>query len=298
MGPEQGGRPNPDFLTKQEVIVSEQPNQDQINFWNSEGGAQWVENQEMMDGNMQVFTSSLLDRARVEPDMEVLDIGCGCGGSALAALAAGGNITGVDISEQMINRARERAENAAGSTEFFVADAMTHKWHKQYDLIISRFGVMFFEDPVVAFTNMLAALRPGGRICFICWQPPQQNPWITVPMSAVRPYLPPAEPAKPNMPGMFGLADPARTKEVLTGAGFEDVECEDVRLANRMADGTVEGTVQFLLVALPLRRQLGEMSPENRDNALRDMKQTLSENLTDGKVVLGAGCWIVTATKP
>jgi SAM-dependent methyltransferase len=278
--------------------MSEQPNQDQINFWNSEGGAQWVENQEMMDGNMRVFLSSLLQHASIEPDMQVLDIGCGCGGSTLAAAEAGGNLTGIDISEQMINRARERAEQSTGNIEFLVADAMTYEWPKEYDLIISRFGVMFFEEPVVAFKNLLAALRPGGRICFICWQPAKENPWITVPMSAVRPYLPPAEPPKPGAPGMFGLADPVRTEDILTQAGFENVQCEDVRLDNRMADGTVEGTIQFLKEVGPLRRQLAEVPAENSNKAMADMKQALSENLTDGKVVLGAGCWVVTARKP
>jgi len=277
--------------------MSNEPNQDQIKFWNSDGGAQWVENQEMMDRNLEVFVTSLLERANIEPGMQVLDIGCGCGGSTFKALEAGASLTGIDISKQMIDRAQERAKQVKGKIEFLVADAMTYCWTKQYDLIISRFGVMFFEDPVAAFSNLLSALRPGGKICFICWQPPKENPWITVPMSAVRPYLPPAEPADPNAPGMFGLANPERVKEILTSAGFEDISCEDVRLENQMADGTVEGTVQFMTEIGPLRRQLGEMSDTERESALGAMRQVLSDNLTDGRVKLGAGCWVVSATK-
>ncbi len=278
--------------------MSNKPNQEQIKFWNSEGGAQWVENQEMMDRNLEVFVTSLLKRANIKPGMSILDIGCGCGGSTFKALEAGASLTGVDISEQMIERARERAKEIGGDIEFLVADAMTYQWSKQYDLVISRFGVMFFEDPVAAFSNILSALRPGGKICFICWQPPKENPWITLPMSAVRPYLPPPEPTDPNAPGMFGLADPERTRQILGSAGFEDILCEDVRLINQMADGTVEGTVQFMTEIGPLRRQLGEMSEADRDNALSAMKKVLSENLSDGKVRLGAGCWILSATKP
>ena len=161
----------------------------------------------------------------------VLDVGCGCGHTALALadqVGPRGSVTGIDISRPMLGRARERQqEQQLQNLIFLPADAQTHQFEPaSVDLIFSRFGVMFFEDAAQAFGNLRTALRPGGRLCFLCWQELRKNDWVRVPLQAAAQHVPLPPRPEPGAPGPFSLADPARVRDILDAAGFRNVRCQ------------------------------------------------------------------------
>ena len=160
----------------------------------------------------------------------VLDIGCGCGHTSLSLahrVGAQGAITGIDTSAPMLSLARTPAEHRAepgAAIEFVEADAQTHAIQRDsFDAVFSRFGVMFFEDPVAAFSNIRTALRPNGRLGFCCWQPRAVNPFMTVPAQAALELLPPPPEMPPRAPGPFAFAEPDYIHSILSRSGFSDI---------------------------------------------------------------------------
>src|SRR5882672_4013246 len=201
-------------------------NRAQIDYWNHAGASRWVAHQERLDRSFQPIDVAVQARAAAAPDEHVVDVGCGCGGSTLALaerVGPRGSVLGVDVSAPMLARARERAASLpwVGFTE---ADATTHRFEPDADLLYSRFGVMFFDDPARAFANLRAALRNSGRMCFVCWRSPAENPWFTVPVAAAERVLGPLPPLPPNAPSPFALADQERVHALLTSAGFRAVQ--------------------------------------------------------------------------
>lgn len=203
-------------------------NAEQAVYWNSAPGLKWVENEALLDGMMAAVLERLLGLAAPRPGEVVLDIGCGTGASTLAlaaAVAPGGRVVGADISEPQIARARERvAEARLEGVAFQVADVQSHDLGAgAFDLVASRFGVMFFAEPAAAFANMRRAMRPGGRLAFAAWAPMAENPWFVIPRDAAvaRVGAVPAEPA--GSPGPFGLDDIARGVDLLARAGLVGV---------------------------------------------------------------------------
>ena len=212
----------------------DQPNADQAEYWNSDNGQTWVTHQDGLDKALDNPGMRLLERAAPCAGEHVLDIGCGAGATAFFAaerVGADGRITGLDISEVLLSHARGR--NRFETVEFLLADAQTHPFTPDsYDLVISRFGVMFFGDPVAAFTNLKTALKPGGRLHAVAWAPMAANPWFKAPLDfAVARYGPP-EPAPPRAPGPMAFQETAYVEEILEAAGFQEiaVEIEDVPL--------------------------------------------------------------------
>lgn len=205
-------------------------NTEQIDFWNGPGGDRWVKHQEILDRTLEPFGRAVLEAARPLPGEHVVDVGCGCGWTALAlAVAVGprGSVLAVDVSAPMLGLARRRAqERSLSNATFAVADASTHAFEAKHDLLLSRFGVMFFRDPTAAFTNLRRALKPGGRLAFVCWGPVAENPWFRVPMVAAGTVVPLPEPTGPEEPGPFAFADRARVQRILEGAGFGQVTLE------------------------------------------------------------------------
>ena len=161
-------------------------NQEQIDYWNGNAGTTWVDSQERMDKMLAPLTSPLLARANAAPGERILDVGCGCGDTSLQLAASGASVWGVDISKPMLERAAARAQlMSQANTHFSVADAATADLPAEHDLVFSRFGVMFFSDPVAAFANLYGSLKPNGRLCFLCWQPPRNNPWMSTAGAAI-----------------------------------------------------------------------------------------------------------------
>lgn len=276
-------------------------NREQAEYWNVLAGPRWVEQEERLDAQLRPLGALSIERLGVEPGHRVLDVGCGCGDHALALAARAGPkgaVLGVDVSEPMLARARERARGM-GNVSFVAADAQTHDFGGSFDRVASRFGVMFFDDFPAAFANLRRALRPGGRIAFVCWQRIEENPWMAVPMDAARPWMPPPPVAPyPGMPGPFGLDDPARIRGALAAAGFADVRLDDVRVPVRVGSArTLEEAVRFLLVAGPAAAALRGAAPEVRPAVESALRAALAPYVDASGVWLPGAAWIVTAQR-
>ena len=200
------------------------PNADQIRHWNELNGARWAALQGRLDAQLDPIGLAAMERLVLAPGARVLDVGCGCGSTTLELarrVGPGGSVTGVDISAPLLARAVERAgDGAVANARFVQADAQTFALEEgAYDAVFSRFGVMFFADPVAAFANLRRALAPGGALAFVCWRDAKENARVTVPMKAARPFLEAPAPPVPGAPAPFSLADRARLEAVLTAAG-------------------------------------------------------------------------------
>ena len=198
------------------------PNDEEIAYWNAEAGSRWAEFQERIDRAFAALSAAGLAAAAVKPGEAVLDIGCGCGATSLDLAAAAQAVTGIDVSRSMLGVAERRAAaTGIANAEFTLADASTYAFERAaFDVAFSRFGVMFFEDPVAAFTNIRPALKPTGRLTFVCWRDLAANPWFSVPVEAVRPFVPPQPKVDPNEPGPLSFKDPERVREILERAGL------------------------------------------------------------------------------
>src|SRR5262245_46007267 len=208
--------------------VGEIVNVDQAREWGGPEGEHWVANQARFEELDRAFTPVLIDAAALGPAERVLDIGCGCGQTTLLAArrAAAGSALGVDLSAPMLARAvADAAAAGVRNVRFERADVQVHPFPPAgFDLALSRFGVMFFADPVAAFTNVAAALVPGGRVVFLCWQDVAANEWVTVPATAALAHVPAPDFGSADAPGPFSLASPARITDLLSRAGFEDTQ--------------------------------------------------------------------------
>ncbi len=270
-------------------------NEDQIEYWNDNAGLKWVEQQDVMDATLAPVTDLLMAAAAIVRGERVLDIGCGTGETSLIATDAGADVTGVDVSKPMLDLAKSRAD---GRAELMLADASEYQADEAFDLIISRFGVMFFEDPIAAFTNIKANLKPGGRMVFACWNHPKLNQWVMVPMQAIKPLLPDAPETDPHAPGPFAFADADRLKGILSEAGFDDVSMTSHAIDFSLAEsGGVDGAVYFSSQIGPASRALGEVDDELKAKILIALKEALAPyDDGDGRVALPGGIWIVRAS--
>ncbi len=210
-------------------------NADQAEFWSSTTGAQWVELQDRIDTLLSGVLDRLLSKADVTPGQSVLDIGCGTGASVLALcerVGPEGAVEGLDIAAQMLERARERAQAAGhGNARFTLSDAQVHPFApRQYDQVVSRFGVMFFEDTVAALGNIARAVKPGGRMTFACWGRMADNPWFEVPRTAAIAELGAVPPADPYAPGPMAFHDRDHVLGLFRQAGITEVRAEEVEL--------------------------------------------------------------------
>ncbi|MEQ8899199.1 MAG: class I SAM-dependent methyltransferase [Roseovarius sp.] len=251
--------------------MSKAPNSGQAEFWSSVTGDKWVRNAHVLDAAMAPALDCVLQAAALQPGERVLDIGCGTGASTLAAarrVGPGGHVTGADISPVMLEAARQRAAEAGCDQAGFVAaDAQTHAFEAAaYDAMISRFGVMFFDDPVAAFANMAKALRPGGRMHVICWSGLQQNPWFSLPRQVAVDRLGETGPDDPRAPGPMAFAELDYVRGILDSAGLEEISAEEVAL-DLTPMGTVEEVAKFATHIGPASRVLMEKDGTKEDKA-------------------------------
>jgi len=212
-------------------------NTEQSALWNGTAGEAWVSQQRLLDASFAGFEQLLVNEVAKAGARRVLDIGCGAGATTLAIarhLAAAGSCTGIDISAPLIEVARMRAAHETGRADFLIADAQTHEFAgPEFDLAVSRFGVMFFEDPVAAFANLRGAMRAGGGLRAFTFRDVRENPFMTTAERAAAPFLPDVPPRRPDGPGQFAFAHRNRVHEILSNAGWSaiDLQPRDVRCA-------------------------------------------------------------------
>jgi SAM-dependent methyltransferase len=273
-------------------------NADQFTYWNEQTGAAWIELEEHTDVLTRPFGAAAMEALRVEAGDRLLDVGCGCGDTTieLARRAGdGGHVVGIDLSAAMLDRARVRsAEAGVGTVEFLQADAQTDALPDGLDGLYSRFGVMFFDDPPAAFTNLARALRPGGRLAFACWQGLEANPWMSVPVRAAERHLGPVDLPRDDVPGPFGLADPHRTRALLEGAGLVDVGVDAVDIDIALPGGDVRGVAAVMLALLPTRHVVRDATAEAQALARDAVEGALGDYLAGESVRVPGSAWVLT----
>ncbi len=275
-------------------------NIEQSALWNEAVGQAWVTHADHFDDTLLPFGNAVLGRLALRSGERVVDIGCGTGATtvAIASLVAPASVTGVDLSAPMLSEARARA-HAGGITniDFVLTDVQAQSaWADAFDVAFSRFGVMFFSDPAAAFTNIRRSLRAGGRVGFVCFQGPSENPFILVPVSAAGAHLELPPPPGPNDPSPFAFADPDRVTSILDAAGFTDVVIEPgpTEAVLGSADDLQVLATRVLEQNPTVAPTLAVASPDARAAAIDAATEALRAHTSGGKVVLAAATWIVT----
>ncbi len=275
-------------------------NIEQAEAWDGAEGDHWVEYADRYDALSQRLTARLMEVAAIHRSERVLDVGCGSGLTTRAAARAAseGSALGVDLSAALLREAERRAQaEGLDNVRFEHGDVQVHRFSPgQFDLVISHFGVMFFEEPVAAFANVASALRPGGRFVFLCWQDLARNDWIMVPAGAALTYVPFPDLGPEEGPGPFSLADPDRTRQLLMHAGFEDIDVREI--AERMLLGANARDATAFLHGTSMARLLFEdVDTETERKAIDAVRGLLEAHEQPDGVWLGSGAWLVTATR-
>ena len=276
------------------------PPVDMAAYWNDVAGHTWTELADLMDQELCELGLAAMEALAPRAGDALVDVGCGCGQTSLQLaerVGPSGSVLGVDVSRPMLAEARRRAEAAGVRQVTFVeADAQTYAFPPgALDGLFSRFGVMFFADPAAAFANLRRALKPGGRLAFVCWRPLAENPWMTAPMGAVLKHLPAPAPPPPGAPGPFAFADPERVRSILGEAGFRHIDARPIDLP--MGGFSVEDALKMAMRIGPVGALLRE-NPDVAPKVVDEIRETLAAQAVDGRVALPGAAWIVTARNP
>jgi SAM-dependent methyltransferase len=283
----------------QQAPLVDAANAEQFRAWNGDDVQHWVTHIDRYEAASARFDPWLLSAAAIAPADRVLDVGCGAGVSTRAAARAAvdGHVVGLDLSAPLLALARRRSKEAGLANVTFVqGDAQVHPFDPEsVDVVLSRFGSMFFGDPAAAFAHIGTALRPGGRVALLVWQGMARNEWLGVlfeTLAAGRPLPAPPE----GTPGVFGLADPPTIHHVLAGAGFVDVDVADVREPERLG-ADVDDAYAFVRSLGPTRGLLAGLDAPAQEAALAALRARLAERAGPEGVLLGAAAWLVTARR-
>lgn len=273
-------------------------NAQQIEYWNGPAGQRWAAAQDRIDHHLGLITEALLAFTPVSEGQRVLDVGCGGGTTTLLLrerLGPDGAVTGVDISSPNLGVARARAHAGMANVAFVEADAATYEFQPVFDLAFSRFGVMFFDDPVAAFTNLRSALRKGGKLAFVCWRGFKENTWAFAPYESALELLPPQEPTHPHAPGPFAFADGERVRSILAEAGFTDIVLKPHDTTVNLGATTEDAVTEALTIG-PLARAAAELDDIARDKIRKCITPVLKAFETPYGVTPPAAVWLVGAS--
>lgn len=274
-------------------------NPDQGKFWNEEPGLSWVENDRLMSERLETISQLLLENLDLRPSSRILDIGCGGGGTTLALAKRAppsAQITGLDISKPLLDLAAQKCADHE-NINFVLADAQAHRFALQkFDTVISRFGVMFFENPVKAFQNIKSALTVAGRLHFVCWAPLEENEFFYAPLQAAlqhtdQPFIAPG-----RAPGPLAFSDAAYLRSLLEEAGFQQIEIAKTPTQVTTKDSPEEDAKLLMQIGLATRiMTLAEMGEAERAEVFRSMLAQSAARQKDGKISYDATVYIVAA---
>jgi SAM-dependent methyltransferase len=274
-------------------------NEDQAVFWTETAGPIWLANEERLDASSRPFGLAAIDAAQIAAGERVVDIGCGTGTTA-AELArrvgSDGRVVGLDISSLLLARARDRAlQEGMTNIDFVEGDAQTYGFEPDHDVVFSRFGVMFFEDPEAAFANIRRALKEGGRLAFVCWQDVFANLWMSLPTMGAASVLGAFDLPPEGSPGPFAFADPDRVRGIVEAGGFVEVTVEDFKATMDSPVEEADERLAFVVRMGPLGQKYGEADAETQRRVVEAVRDAVAPHLVDGTYRLPAAAWIVTA---
>jgi ubiquinone/menaquinone biosynthesis C-methylase UbiE len=269
---------------------------EQAQLWNGPSGRAWVELQAVLDNMLKPFGDMVVEAALARRTGSVLDVGCGTGATTLEAarrLGAKGRCVGVDISEPLISAAHSRAEREGVTANFIHADAQTYEFEQaSFDMIISRFGVMFFEDPVKAFANLHRAASRDAELRFVAWRSAAENPFMTTAERAASPLLPNIPARRPDAPGQFAFADQHRVRRILQESGWNGIDIQSVNLVCTLPEKELVG---YFTRLGPVGRILLEADDRTRAYVITTVRAAFDPYIEGAKVCFNAACWLVGA---
>jgi len=274
-------------------------NEDQAKLWNGSAGQAWVDGQQLLDGMFEPFERLLVKEAQRQGSRRVLDVGCGSGATTLAIARGQGadaQAVGVDISQPLITLARQRSDRERLATQFICADAQTHGFEAaQFELVVSRFGVMFFDDFVQAFSNLRRACARGAQWRAITFRSPAENPFMTTAERAAAPLLPGLPPRRTDAPGQFALADRARVMSLLEAGGWADAVLERLDVECSFPASALDGYMSRLG---PVGLYLAQADEATRTRVIGAVRAAFQQFVHGADVRFTAACWMVTARNP
>jgi ubiquinone/menaquinone biosynthesis C-methylase UbiE len=270
---------------------------EQSALWNGHSGRAWVESQKVLDQMFKPFEDLLMKAVRAGSRQRVLDVGCGTGSTTLAVarrLGPEGHCLGVDISEPMMAAARARATQEGTATARFVcADAQTHPFEPaSVDVVISRFGVMFFDDPVLAFKRLRHAAADGAELTLIAWRSAAENPFMTTAERAAAPLLPRLPARRPGAPGQFAFADQHRVRHILEESGWADIDIQPIDVACTLPEQELTG---YFTRLGPVGLALQEADERTRTHVIELVRTAFDPYVRGAEVRFTAACWRVCA---
>lgn len=282
-------------------IISEGPNSDEIDYWNGPQGRNWVKKNRLTDIMYQPFGDKLIECANLVSGEQILDIGCGCGTTTLKLaelVAPGGGVTALDISILMLSIAEEKTKSTAAPVRLVNADAETYDLEPAFfDVMFSQFGLMFFANSKPAFANFHRALKPGGRIVFVCWRGPEHNPWFMAPFEAIRHFMPEMDAPRAGAPASaFAFASKELLEKILRDVGFMDVRFEIFDTKVTMGDGNLDACVNYIAAfsgpVAAIIRSAGEAATPA---ILETLGSAMAPYHSENSVELPSSAWIVSA---
>jgi len=279
--------------------VTHRTDDEQTRLWNGRAGRGWVEAQELLDHVLKPFEDLLVEAASAASGGRVLDVGCGTGSTTLAVarlLGATGRCIGIDISDPMIAAARARAEREGTPASFIRANAQSHAFEPaSFDMIISRLGVMFFDDAVRAFANLRRAARDDAEFRFVAWRSAAENPFMTTAELAAAPLLPNLPARRPNAPGQFAFADRSRIYTILEESGWAEIDIRPIDVACTLPEKELVG---YLTRLGPVGLILQEADDRTRTHVIDTARAAFDPYVHGAEVRFTAACWMISARAP
>ena len=278
-------------------------NKNQRDFWSGKGGDIWVERQNAMDTMLSHLGEAALNKLNLNEGENVLDIGCGCGHTTLniaKRISPDGQVTGLDISEPMLKRAKESAnEMSISNASFNCVDVQTDDMGEEvYSAAFSRFGVMFFEDPIAAFHNINKSLITGASLSFVCWQSPALNPWQSLFIEAVKKYVDLPSPP-PRSPSPFAFMESEYVSSILEESNFQNIMIEGHEAEVNMFSGRSlsDSVKDYISINPVVSGMLKDSTEQEKTEIINSAIEAFSPYYSAKGLIFPSATWLVTTTK-